>query len=130
MVIERRIRLKNNDYYIGFEINHDKDGFLIKTDGSYFDLGDISIMIKHFEESYKKDKFLYDSKNLYMNDIIYLYDRFPFLSYIKDVLYATDNTPSTIGLIKKDEILDYIKTMNIEINKWDKSTAICPLLYK
>ena len=132
MVVERRIRLKDIDYYLGFELKYGSDGMLEKLDNSYFDLGDISIMIKEFENSYDKDKekYIYIKDNSYMNDIIYLYDRFPFISYIKDIIYAIDKTPSTIGYIKKDEILDYIKRFNIEINKWDKNSAICPLLYK
>ena len=132
MVVERRIRLKDIDYYLGFELKYDSDGMLTKLDNSYFDLGDISIMIKEFENSYDKDKekYIYTKDNSYMNDVIYLYDRFPFISYIKDIIYAIDKTPSTIGYIKKDEILDYIKRFNIEINKWDKKSAICPLLYE
>ena len=65
-----------------------------------------------------------------MNDIIYLYDRFPFVSYIKDILYNDDGKITYLGCIKKDEIVDYIEANKIKIDRWDKSTCRCPLLYK
>ena len=65
-----------------------------------------------------------------MNDIIYLYDRFSFVSYIKYILYNDEGKITSIGCINKDEIIDYIKANKIKFNRWDKSSCRCPLLYK
>lgn len=64
-----------------------------------------------------------------MNDVIYLYDRFPFLKYIKDVSYDKEGKITQIGYIDRDEIIDYINSNRIELNKWDKNNCICPMLY-
>lgn len=61
----------------------------------------------------------------------YLYDRFPFISYIKDVTYdQSDNQIFQIGFIEKKEIDRYIKENNIKIGRFDGKKSICPLLYK
>ncbi len=66
-----------------------------------------------------------------MDDIIYLYDRFPFISYIKDVTYnEIDNQILQIGIIEKKEINKYIKKNKIQIGKFDGKKSICPLLYE
>ena len=64
-----------------------------------------------------------------MNDILYLYDRFPFLNYIKDISYDQDGKITQIGFIDRDDIIDYINSNKIELNKWDKESCVCPLLY-
>ena len=131
MVIERRIKLKDKHYYLGIELKYDENKLLNKVDGSHFDMGDLSIMIETFEEELKEsDIMLYDDLAWYMNDILYLYDRFPFVSYIKDVVYGQDGNIACYGCINKDEIEEYIKAHNIEMNRWDKKNCTCPLLYE
>lgn len=132
MVIERRIRINDRNYYLGINLKYGKGKLLSKLNGKYFDMGDLSIMIETFEKNYKKDfkEYIYDKEISYMNDIIYLYDRFPFISYVKDIIYSEDGSISCIGSIDKDEIINYIKDNNIEINRWDKSDCHCPLLYE
>ena len=41
-----------------------------------------------------------------------------------------DGKITCISCINKDEIIDYIKDNKIKINRWDKSSCRCPLLYK
>lgn len=65
-----------------------------------------------------------------MNDVIYLFDRFPFLEYIKDVSYDKEGKINQVGYIESEEIKTYIKNMKIIINKWDKNNCLCPMLYK
>ena len=128
MTIERKIKINNNEYFLGIKLKYDENGFLKKLDGSYFDLGDLSTLIKYFEKNYDNN-YKYDESTFYMNDIIYLYDRFPFLNYIKNINYDKQGKIIEIARINKDEIIDYIKSNKIELNKWDKDNCVCPMLY-
>ena len=92
------------------------------------DIGDFNKVISYVESNYDSDC-IYDKKVYYMNDIIYLYDRFPFIDYIKDITYDSNNQIIQIGTISKEEIIDYIKTNNIKIGMFDEKKSICPLLY-
>ena len=91
-------------------------------------MGDLSIMIEDVEAKYNKEskEIIYDKDISYMNDVIYLFDRFSFVSYIKDIRYNGNG----FGYISRDEIIDYIKTNKIKINRWDKSSCRCPLLFE
>lgn len=86
MLIEREIKINNVDYFLGFNVKYNELGKLVKIDGSYFDLGDLSIMIEYLKKNYNYSE-KYDKYSSYMNDIIYLFDSFPFLKYIKDISY-------------------------------------------
>ena len=131
MLIESRLRINDRNYFLGIELKYNKNGALIKSDNSYFDMGDLGVMIDFFETELKKEgiKDVYDNRIAYMNDVIYLYDRFPFLKYIKDVSYDKEGKIAQIGYIDRDEIIDYINSNRIELNKWDKNNCICPMLY-
>lgn len=128
MVIEKRIKIKDVNYLLGIEVKYDKNGILVKKDNTYFDIGDFNKVISYVESNYDSDC-IYDKKVYYMNDIIYLYDRFPFIDYIKDITYDSNNQIIQIGTISKEEIIDYIKTNNIKIGMFDEKKSICPLLY-
>ena len=128
MTIERKIRINNRDFFLGVELKYIKDKILIQTNGNNFDMGDLSIMIQDVESNYKKNakEMIYDKDISYMNDIIYLYDRFPFVSYIKDILYNDDGeiTIDNVNINTLDE------DNKIKINRWDIGSCRCPLLYK
>ena len=128
MVIEKRIKIKDVNYLLGIEVKYNKNGILVKKDNTYFDIGDFNKVISCVESNYDSDC-IYDKRVYYMNDIIYLYDRFPFIDYIKDITYDSNNQITLIGTIKKEEIIDYIKTNNIRIGMFDGKKSICPLLY-
>ena len=132
MTFERKIRINNRDFFLGIELKYIKDKNLIQANGNNFDMGDLSIMIQDVESNYQKEskEIIYDKEIPYMNDIIYLYDRFPFVSYIKDISYNDDGKITCLGCINKEEIIDYIKANKIKINRWDKSSCRCPLLYR
>lgn len=130
MLIERKIKINDNNYMLGIDLKYNTKGIIVKNDDSYFDFGDFSLMIEYAEANYRKE-LIYDKTISYMNDIIYLYDYFPFISYIKDISYSRkDNSINQIGCIYKQEIIDYINIKKIKINRWDKSKCVCPLLYK
>ena len=128
MVIEKRIKIKDVNYLLSIEVKYNKNGILGKKDNTYFDIGDFNKVISCVESNYDSDC-IYDKRVYYMNDIIYLYDRFPFIDYIKDITYDSNNQITLIGTIKKEEIIDYIKTNNIRIGMFDGKKSICPLLY-
>ena len=132
MTIERKIRIDNRDFFLGVQLKYIKNKILIQKNGNNFDMGDLSIMIEDVETNYKKEskELIYDKDISYMNDIIYLYDRFPFVSYIKDITYNNDGKISYLGCINRDEIINYIKKHKIKINRWDRSNYRCPLLYQ
>ena len=129
MIIERRIRINEIDYYIGIELKYGIKKNLQKKDGSYFDPGDLSHLIKNVEENFQQNCD-YDKDITYMNDIIYIYDRFSFLSYIKTILWNKDNQIIEMDIIYKNEIDDYIKLHNITVGKFNGEDSICPMLFK
>ena len=128
MIFERRISISNRNYYLGVELKYENGKLLTKLNGSYFDMGDFSIMIDCVEKSYEKEskKLIYDKENPAMNNIIYLYDRFPFVCYIKESLYGGNG----IITMNKNEIINYINANKIQVNRWDKNSCRCPLLYE
>lgn len=129
MVIEKRIKLGNAVFLLGVEIRYRKQS-LVKKDGTYFDMGDFSALILDIEKNYQ-GSLDYDKNIGYMNDIIYLYDRFPFVSYIKDITYdKTSGEVVQIGCISREEIVDYINDNGILIGKFDGRKSVCPLLYE
>ena len=89
-------------------------------------------VIEEIELNYKKEstEIIYDKLNSYMNDIIYLYDRFPFISYIKNISYNDEGKITCVGTIDKEEIISYVQTNNIQLNRWDKKSCRCLLLYE
>lgn len=128
MVFERRILINNTDYYVGIELKYDNKGMLKKMDDSYFDMGDLSILIKEIEEKYDKNITYYEHVP-YLNDIFYIYNHFPFLLYIKDISYTSDNKIHSIGIINKEEILMYIDKLNVKMKEFDGKNSVSPLLF-
>ncbi len=129
MVIEKRIKLGNSVFLLGVEIRYRKQS-LVKKDGTYFDMGDFSTLILDVEKNYQ-GSLDYDKNIGYMNDIIYLYDRFPFVNYIKDITNdKTSGEVVQIGCISREEIVDYINDNGILIGKFDGRKSVCPLLYE
>lgn len=125
MIIEKRIKLNPNIYYIVINVE-----YKIKNDipvlclqnykEDYWDGGDCSLLINKIENEYTKEQAQkYDSNISFMADVIYIYDRMPFISGIKDVYIASeDNLPYSIGYIKKEEIDKYIIDNKIEISNY------------
>ena len=131
MIIEKKININNIDYYIGIEVKYhttkNRHPHLTKKDGTYYDGGDLSYLIEYIEKKFERNTD-YDKYIAFMNDIIYIYDRIPFLSYIKDISYK-DNKIKSTTIIYKEEIIAYIKENNIEIGKFDGLKSVSPLLF-
>ena len=132
MTYEKRIRINDRNYYLGIELKYNNNKFLVKKDGSYFDSGDLGVLVESLEKSYKKDskEYIYDKEVGYMNDVIYLYDRFPFISYINYITFDDKGNITTVSKISKKEIVCYIKKYKIKINRWNGFQSCCPLLYR
>ena len=119
MTIEKRVKLDNNIYYIILDTEYKKKdncAMLCLKDfpNDYYDGGDLSILIEKVEKEYKSDA-KYDRNISFMSDAIYLYNRIPIISGIRDVYISkNDNLPYSLGYISKNEIEKYMQDFNIE----------------
>jgi hypothetical protein len=127
MYIEELIKLKNNIYYIVVDVEYKKinNGLTIlcmkNYNDDYFDGGDLSKLIEKIEVNYSREKAQeYDENIGFMADVMYIYDRIPFLSGIRDVYISKkENLPTSIGYISKNEIEKYIKENNVNMQSKD-----------
>lgn len=125
MYIEKKVRLNNNDYYVVVEVEYrNSEGgqpMLCLKDyvDSYWDGGDFSLLLEELEKNYTPKKAKYYDKYIgFMADVLYLYERIPFLTAIRDVyVNSKDNLPYSTGSISKEEINRYIKDFNIILKK-------------
>ena len=123
MLIEKRVKLKTNIYYVVVDVEYkiDKHGYtmLYFRDGKLYDGGNFSRLIDRCAKAYSYKKAReYDGDIGFIADVLYLYDRIPFLIGIKDVYISEDdNLPTSTGYIPKEEIDKYIKDHKIKMNK-------------
>ena len=123
MLIEKKAKLKNNWYYIVVDVEYkiDKHGYtmLFFKDGKLYDGGNFSRLVERCEKSYTYKKAReYDGDIGLMADVMYLYDRIPFLVGVKDVyIKEGDPLPYSTGYITKEEIDKYIKDHKIKMNR-------------
>lgn len=123
MEITKKIKLGNNYYYIVVDLEYKKheEGFAVlclkEYSDNYWDSGNWSLLIDKIEKSYNlNDIKKYNINNQYMMDVIYIYERIPFISGIKEICISTkDNVVSFESYISKDEIEDYIENFNIQV---------------
>jgi len=123
MLIEKKVKLKNNFYYVVTDVEYkmDKHGYtmLFFKDGKIYDGGCFSRLVERCEKSYTYKKAReYDGDIGFIADVLYLYDRIPFLTGVKDVYIGNDdNIPYSVGFIPVEEIDKYIKDHKIKMNK-------------
>lgn len=117
MEISKKIKLNNNTYWIIVEVEykmheHDFPYLVLKNfKDDYWDSGDFTILIERIEESYSIDKAKkYDEVISYMRDILFIYDRIPFIKGIKEVGNSYES------YISREEIDTYINTFNVKMN--------------
>lgn len=124
MQISKKIKINNNDYYIIVDLEYKKDQnnfpmlCLKNYKDDYWDGGDCSILIEEVEKNYTTEKAKrYDKYIGFMSDVLYIYDRIPFVSGIKDIYISKNDTiPYSEGYISKEEIENYIKEFNVKMN--------------
>ena len=117
MEISKKIKLNNNTYWIIVEVEYKmhEHGFpylvLKNFKDDYWDSGDFTRLIERTEESYSIDKSKkYDEVISYMGDILFIYDRIPFIKGIKEVGNSYES------YISREEIDTYINTFNVKMN--------------
>ena len=124
MKIIKKIKLNNNYYYLIIDVEYKKhkDGFAVlclkNFNDDYWDGGNCSLLIEKIEKKYDSEKTRKHHKNIpFISDVIYIYERIPFISGIKEIYMSNDNKSiSTESYIDKSEIENYIKDFNIPIN--------------
>ena len=123
MLIEKKVKLKTNYYYVVVDVQYKKDdhGYMMLKfrDGKHYDGGNFSKLIDRCQKAYTYKKAReYDGEIGFMANVMYLYDRIPFLIGVKDVYIADDaNLPSSVGYITREEIEEYIKDNKVKMNK-------------
>lgn len=124
MQISKKIKINNNDYYIIIDVEYKKGQnnlpklCLKNYKDDYWDGGDCSILIEEVEKNYTSEKSKqYDQHIGFISDILYIYDRIPFISGIKDIFISnSDNLPYSESYISKKEIEAYIQKFNVKMN--------------
>lgn len=124
MTIENRIKLKNKNYYIVVEtVYKTKENGLIALKlknykDDYYDSGNLSLLMKQIEKSYHQNTTpKYDTGIAFLDDCLFIYERIPFLTQIKDLYISQkDNVSSSIATITKEELDTIIKENNIKID--------------
>lgn len=124
MVVSKKIKLNDNIYYIIIDLEYRKKDTVTKLylkdfhdDYYYDDDGDFTILIKKIENNYSYELSKnYDKHINFMGNVLYIYDRVPFLKGIKEVyINNIDNTPYSTTYISKEEIENYIIDNNIKM---------------
>ncbi len=123
MYIEKLIKLRDINYYIRIDVEYQRNEKnndipnlkLGNYKNDHYDGGDFSTLLNEIEKNYTFEKAkVYDENISYMADVMYLYDRIPFLSGIRDeYISSKDNIPYSLSYITKEEIEKYIKENNI-----------------
>lgn len=136
MQILKKIKINNRNYYAIIDLEYKKiqNNFpvlrLKNYKDDYWDSGDCSILIERIEENYSLKKAQqYDNNIAYMDDILYIYDRMPFISGVKDISIS-NNMISEESYISKEEIEKYIKEFNIKMNHIDNFKLSDSLTWK
>ena len=121
MLIKKRIRLRNINYYIVCDcIYKNKEGFtelcLNNYQDDYYDGGDLSCLIEKLEDNYNEEIIKkYDGEIWFLSDCLYIYDNIPFISGIEDLYLSDDNIIYSTAYISKEELDNYIKENNIKM---------------
>jgi hypothetical protein len=135
MLIKRRIRLGDRIFYICCECEYNQKDEYIAPElknykDKYYDDGDLSILIEKIEKNYNASTYKkYDSERWLMTDCLYIYDNVPFISGVEDCrVSSVDGSIVSSSYITTDELNEYIKNKNIEMNDknkfklWDERT--------
>ena len=127
MFIEKKIKLGDSLYFVVVNVCYVKDEFGIKKlqikdyKNSYFDSGDFSLLCGFVQKNYTINEAMkYDKDIPYMGDVLYIYNRIPFLYGIRECYFSKDDLPLyTSSFILKDEIDDYIVNNDIKMKNMD-----------
>ena len=123
MIISKKIKLNDNIYYVIIDLYYKKKDNITMLclkdfQDEYYDDGDFTKLISIVEDNYSYEQSKsYDKYISFMGDVLYVYDRIPFLKGIKEIYNNnTDNTTYSTSYISKEEIENYIIDNNIKMN--------------
>ena len=124
MIINRKIKLDNNYYYIRIDcvykrINNINRLCLTNYSEENFDCGDLSVLIEKVENNYNCNEVEseYGNEIRFLSDCLYIYNNIPFVSGIGDYYISSkDNVVSSASYISKEELNNYIKENSINFN--------------
>lgn len=108
MIIKKRIKLDNINYYISVNCEYkEKEGqtnlFLKGTD-ELFDGGNLTELIKKVETNYNKEEIKKYNKDVsFLADCLYIYENIPFISGVGN-LYFENNDITSLSYITKEEL--------------------------
>lgn len=134
MKLSKLVRLRNNYYYVIIDVEYKifknfKMLCLKDCSEDHWDGGDCSIIIEKIEDEYKrKNDDKYDEHISFMNDVLFIYDRMPFISGIRDVYFNKDNMITSDCYISKEEIEEYIKKFNIKMKYKDNYISLLDVI--
>lgn len=124
MKLSKRVKIGGNDYYIIVNVEYKTENTfpslcLKNYKDDYWYGGDCSILIEEVEKNYTSEKAKHYDKYIgFMADVLYIYDRMPFIDGIKDVYFSKkDSIPYAEGYVSKEEIDNYIKKFNINMHQ-------------
>ena len=127
MLINRRIKLGDRNFYISCECEYNKkDGYIAlelkNYKDKYYDDGDLSILIEKIENNYDDSTYKkYDTEKWLVSDCLYIYDNIPFISGVGDYKVSpVDGNIVSTTYISKEELDEFIKNNNIEMNDKNK----------
>jgi hypothetical protein len=127
MLINRRIKLGDRNFYISCECEYNKkDGYIAlelkNYKDKYYDDGDLSILIEKIENNYDDSTYKkYDTEKWLVSDCLYIYDNIPFISGVGDYRVSpVDGNIVSTTYISKEELDEFIKNNNIEMNDKNK----------
>ncbi len=127
MLINRRIKLGDRNFYINCECEYNKkDGYIAlelkNYKDKYYDDGDLSILIEKIENNYDDSTYKkYDTEKWLVSDCLYIYDNIPFISGVGDYKVSpVDGNIVSTTYISKEELDEFIKNNNIEMNDKNK----------
>ena len=125
MLINRRIKLGDRNFYISCECEYNKkDGYIALELKNYKDkyYDDVSILIEKIENNYDNSTYKkYDTEKWLVSDCLYIYDNIPFISGVGDYKVSpVDGNIVSTTYISKEELDEFIKNNNIEMNDKNK----------
>lgn len=130
MIINRRINLGGNIYFIKYECSYkckNNINILYLNNNNSYDGGNLSILINELEKRYDKklvkDKYKIDIP--FLIDILYIYEYIPFIKGIGDIsIGKNDNSVNELSYISKEELDSFINDNNILIDN-NSSFDLC-----
>ena len=122
MLVRKKIELKKNVYFIELDLKYKiEDGSTILCfkdwKNPYYDGGDLDVLINKIEDNYSiKKRNEYDMEISMMGDVLFIYDKMPFISGIKVIYKDSDNLTYSSDYLTKKDIEDYIKLKKIKLS--------------